>query len=82
VNVTKAYFLNLWFCRVVEEYFLVVGGSIGYWRGDIKYLLEDIAALKPTMFCGVPRVFDRIYAGVHSKASHRVVCTKFPCHSV
>jgi len=55
------------FDRVVEEYFLVVGGSIGYWRGDIKYLLEDIAALKPTMFCGVPRVFDRIYAGVHSK---------------
>ena len=25
------------------------------------------AALRPTLFCGVPRVFDRIYAGVMGK---------------
>ena len=25
--------------------------------------MEDVQALKPTMFCGVPRVFDRVYAG-------------------
>lgn len=29
--------------------------------------MDDIAALRPTLFCGVPRVFDRIYAGVMSK---------------
>lgn len=46
---------------------LMLGASIGYWRGDIKGLVEDIAALRPTLFCGVPRVFDRIYAGVMSK---------------
>ena len=46
---------------------LYLGASIGYWRGDIKGLVEDIAALRPTLFCGVPRVFDRIYAGVISK---------------
>ncbi|KAF5951669.1 hypothetical protein HYC85_009613 [Camellia sinensis] len=28
---------------------------------DIRYLIEDIVELKPTIFCGVPRVFDRIY---------------------
>lgn len=40
---------------------------MGYWRGDIKGLVDDIGALKPTVFIGVPRVFDRIYAGVVSK---------------
>ena len=30
---------------------------------DIRFLMEDIQALKPTIFCGVPRVYDRVYAG-------------------
>ena len=28
---------------------------------DVRKLLEDVAELKPTIFVGVPRVFDRIY---------------------
>lgn len=118
-------------CRTAEELYLHLGAAIGYWRGDIKGLMEDIGeqlqarrvivdsavtasraqlgvscielptgrrsaqrllvtstsmktvlwyctksrwhawragALRPTMFCGVPRVFDRIYAGVMQKA--------------
>eukprot|EP00955_Chlamydomonas_euryale_P118094 366518-Chlamydomonas_euryale.AAC.11 len=63
-----------------EEYFLCLGGSIGYWQGetthlihhrspenpagDVTKLLDDIAALKPSIFIGVPRVFDRIYARI------------------
>jgi hypothetical protein len=50
-----------------EELVLYTGGSIGFWRGDIKLLVEDIEALKPTLFAGVPRVYDRIYAGVVAK---------------
>lgn len=49
------------FDRVLEELFCQVGGAIGYWRGDIKGLLTDLEALKPTCFIGVPRVYDRIY---------------------
>lgn len=30
---------------------------------DIRYLIADLLELKPTMFCGVPRVYDRIYTG-------------------
>jgi len=30
---------------------------------DVKILIEDIAALKPTVFCAVPRVLERIYTG-------------------
>ncbi|QHO24303.1 Long chain acyl-CoA synthetase [Arachis hypogaea] len=33
------------------------------------YLIEDVQVLKLTIFCGVPRVFDRVYAGINSKIS-------------
>jgi long-chain acyl-CoA synthetase len=55
------------FDRAAEETFLYLGAKIGFWRGDIKGLVDDIGALKPTIFIGVPRVFDRIYSGVLSK---------------
>lgn len=29
----------------------------------MRFLVEDIQELKPTIFCGVPRVYDRIYTG-------------------
>jgi long-chain acyl-CoA synthetase len=41
--------------------FIALGGSIGYWQGNVNYLVDDIGALKPSIFIGVPRVFDRIY---------------------
>lgn len=31
---------------------------------DVKELLDDIKELKPTVFCSVPRVLDRIYSGM------------------
>lgn len=54
---------------VVEEYMLYVGGSIGYWQGDVKKLMDDLAALKPTLFVGVPRVFERICGGINDLVS-------------
>jgi len=33
-------------------------------QGDTTKLVDDIGALKPTMFIGVPRIFDRIYGAV------------------
>ncbi|GAX79708.1 hypothetical protein CEUSTIGMA_g7149.t1 [Chlamydomonas eustigma] len=55
------------FDRVAEELMLSLGGSIGYYQGDVKKLVDDIAALRPTLFAGVPRVFERIYNGVMEK---------------
>ncbi|ERN17645.1 long chain acyl-CoA synthetase 2 [Amborella trichopoda] len=57
------------FDQIIETYFIFKGGSIGFWRGDIRYLMEDIQELQPTIFCGVPRVFDRIYTGITTKIS-------------
>lgn len=45
--------------RVTEELFLALGAGIGYWQGNIKTLFDDIAHCKPSLFVGVPRVFDR-----------------------
>ena len=46
---------------------LSLGASIGYFQGDVRKLIDDIGALRPTMFVGVPRVFERIYDGVQGQ---------------
>jgi hypothetical protein len=35
--------------------------------GDTRKLLEDCAVLQPTVFCAVPRVYERVYSGVMDK---------------
>lgn len=51
-----------------EALFLGCGGKIGFFTGDIKWLVDDLLALKPTIFIGVPRVYarfqERILGGV------------------
>jgi long-chain acyl-CoA synthetase len=65
------------FDRTAEEQMLYLGAKIGYWRGDIKGLIDDIGELKPTLFIGVPRVFDRIYTGVLAKMEEAGGLKKF-----
>ena len=67
---------QLGLCRVVEELMLAVGAAIGYYQGDVKLIIEDIGALRPTFFAGVPRVFDRVYSGILNKV--RVVHQIWP----
>ena len=43
---------------------ILLGCKIGYWQGNVNLLVDDIGALKPSVFIGVPRVFDRIYSRV------------------
>ncbi|XP_074582406.1 long chain acyl-CoA synthetase 1-like [Curcuma longa] len=50
--------------RTIEEYFFHHGASVGYYQGDIHALRDDLMELKPTLFAGVPRVFERVYEGV------------------
>jgi len=65
------------FDRVTEEMFLSFGGQIGYWRGDVKMLVDDIGSLRPTFFCGVPRIYDRIFAGVTDQVNKAGGLKKF-----
>jgi long-chain acyl-CoA synthetase len=57
------------FDRVVEEWHILNGAAIGFWRGDVKFLVEDIVELRPTILSAVPRVLDRIYVGLTQKIS-------------
>lgn len=59
------------FERVVFTALTAVGASIGYYQGDTLKIMSDIAALRPTVFCSVPRllnkVYDKVMAGVKEK---------------
>jgi long-chain acyl-CoA synthetase len=49
------------FERLVLMVMLAKGASVGFFRGNILWLLEDIALLRPTVFPSVPRLLNRIY---------------------
>ncbi|KAL7747139.1 medium-chain fatty acid-CoA ligase faa2 [Sorochytrium milnesiophthora] len=59
------------FERVVQQFLIYVGGSIGFYQGDTLKLLDDIAVLRPTLFVSVPRllnrIYDKVWAGVKAK---------------
>ncbi|KAF7804949.1 long chain acyl-CoA synthetase 1 [Senna tora] len=50
--------------RTIEEYFFHKGASVGYYHGDLNALRDDLMELKPTLFAGVPRVFEKVYEGI------------------
>lgn len=57
------------FDRIIEEYSVRSGAAIGFWQGDVKRVVEDVGVLRPTIFAGVPRVYDRIYSGALQKVN-------------
>lgn len=42
------------------------GASVGFFRGDVKLLFDDIQTLKPTVFPSVPRIWNVLYGKVFS----------------
>ncbi|XP_072165185.1 long-chain-fatty-acid--CoA ligase 5-like [Diadema setosum] len=40
---------------------MINGTQVGYFGGDMLKLLDDAQELKPTIFTGVPRLFNRLY---------------------
>jgi long-chain acyl-CoA synthetase len=59
------------FERLVHCALFMAGASMGFYQGDTLKILDDIKALRPTVFCSVPRLYNRIYeritAGVEEK---------------
>ena len=60
-------------CRVAEELVLLRGGAVGYYSGDPRGVAADAQALRPTLFMGVPRVFERLVTEVGGDGRGRVV---------
>lgn len=52
--------------RVAEHGSLSAGGSIGYFRGDILGLVDDMKILHPTGFNSVPRLFNRFGSAIRA----------------
>uniref|UniRef100_A0A0D9XWV0 Long-chain-fatty-acid--CoA ligase n=1 Tax=Leersia perrieri TaxID=77586 RepID=A0A0D9XWV0_9ORYZ len=50
--------------RVNQVALLHYGGAIGFYQGDNLKLMDDLAALRPTVFASVPRLYNRIYAAI------------------
>jgi len=49
------------FERTVQFVMYLLGARVGFSRGDVRLLMEDIAELKPTVFPTVPRLLNRVY---------------------
>ncbi|KAJ5077260.1 long-chain-fatty-acid--coa ligase 5 [Anaeramoeba ignava] len=49
------------FERNLENAMVGTGGCVGFFCGDLRLVVDDIQKVAPTVFCGVPRVFMRIY---------------------
>jgi len=52
--------------RVIIYTCLQSGTGIGFFRGDVLGLLDDMAALRPTIFVSVPRLWNRIHDRVQA----------------
>lgn len=55
--------------RVVVHYMTVVAGGTLAYAESLETVLADVQAVKPTAMCGVPRMFEKIYAGIHDKVN-------------
>jgi long-chain acyl-CoA synthetase len=72
--------------RLGEHGAFAAGSAIGYFHGNIAELIEDLQLLRPTMFSGVPRLYNRFGSkikeatieatGIKGALSRHVVATK------
>jgi long-chain acyl-CoA synthetase len=54
--------------RAVQVTCLAAGVVVGHSRQ--ADLVEDLGTFRPTFLLAVPRVFEKVYAGAHARASH------------
>ncbi|KAI2797681.1 hypothetical protein BLOT_015404 [Blomia tropicalis] len=53
--------------QVSEVSMFMSGSKVVYFSGDILRLLEDIQICRPTILLTVPRLLNKIYAGIYNK---------------
>ena len=47
--------------QFLEAMCIATGAGIGFWSGDVRQLMADVAKLRPTMFVAVPRLLNRLF---------------------
>jgi long-chain acyl-CoA synthetase len=53
------------------------GTQIGYYQGNPLKLTEDCAALRPTIFPSVPRLYNKIYGTIKARFGEATGCKKW-----
>ena len=48
--------------------FIIAGGVMSFSRGQ-EFFAEDLVELRPTLSAFVPRIFEKIYNGIHAKVA-------------
>ena len=56
---------------------LTAGLKTGYNCGNLLKLMDDCQVLKPHFFPSVPRLFNRMYAGIQQKFGELTGCKKY-----
>lgn len=59
--------------RITQAMVYMSGAKVGFYGGNIKKLMDDVKALKPTLLIAVPRILYRIYDKVMQGASQSAV---------
>ncbi|EGG21120.1 fatty acyl-CoA synthetase [Cavenderia fasciculata] len=62
--------------RVVVATAFHYGAKVGIFCGDTTKILTEVKTLKPTIFIGVPRVFERIKTGVFKEIAKKPAVTR------
>jgi len=55
--------------RAVLTTVLSHGARVGFFQGNIRKLDDDTKTLRPTLFAGVPKVFQRVANSIHQKVA-------------
>ena len=55
------------FERTSGYYTPMLGGATIAYARSIQQLQEDLLTLRPTILVSVPRIYERVYAGIHAK---------------
>ena len=65
------------FEQALTAMMLVRRGSIGYYQGNPVKLTEDCAALQPTLFPSVPRLYNKIYGTIKMRMEEATGCKRW-----
>jgi long-chain acyl-CoA synthetase len=50
--------------RVAQYATLEAGGTLAFWGGDPKRIVDELAEIRPTHFPSVPRIYEKVHATV------------------